>query len=332
MSAVRQTIAMLVPAYNAAHCLPRLLESAARQTRRFDEVLVYDDCSTDNTSDVAAKYNAVVVRGEKNRGCSHGKNLLAAITKSDWIHFHDADDELYPNFVLLATKWAINGSKDVVLFPYEERDDITGRLLANHRFDHDALSHDARSYAIRNQINPFCGLYRRESFLKVGGYDEDPLVLYNEDVAMHIKLAFSGLSFGADSEISIINHRRENSMSGANPLRCLQAQAKVMEKAALYDAGRNYDAEIAERLWGIIGGLSSQLDWKSADAAVDLALRVAGERGLPKSFLFGLLCRVASPHFAIRVREWSVRIFKSRYRDGYPGWRFLPEASAWRSG
>ena len=101
----QQSLALLIPAYNAANYLPRLFRSAAKQERQFDEMWVYDDCSTDNTSQVAEHFGAKIIRGDINRGCSHGKNVLAASTSAEWIHFHDADDELLPNFVALARKW-----------------------------------------------------------------------------------------------------------------------------------------------------------------------------------------------------------------------------------
>ena len=48
------SLSLLIPAYNAARFLPRLLASAHAQTDRFDEIWVYDDCSTDDTAAVAA--------------------------------------------------------------------------------------------------------------------------------------------------------------------------------------------------------------------------------------------------------------------------------------
>src|SRR5690349_18353005 len=101
----RPSLALLIPAYNAEPYLPRLLDSAAWQSEPFDEIWVYDDCSTDNTVALAEQYGARVLRGDVNRGCSHGKNQLAAATACDWIHFHDADDELMPNFVERARAW-----------------------------------------------------------------------------------------------------------------------------------------------------------------------------------------------------------------------------------
>src|SRR5436190_15007337 len=92
----RTTLALCIPAYNASAFLPRLLKSANAQTVPFDEILVYDDCSTDNTGEVARNLGAHVIRGDHNIGCSAGKNRLLQLTRSDWVHFHDADDYLKP--------------------------------------------------------------------------------------------------------------------------------------------------------------------------------------------------------------------------------------------
>jgi glycosyltransferase involved in cell wall biosynthesis len=313
-------LALLIPAYNAASHLPRLLESAQRQTEPFDEVWVYDDCSTDDTATVAERYGARVVRGKENRGCSHGKNVLASHTTAEWIHFHDADDTLLPNFVALARRWMSDDRFDVVLFAYEEVDDASQQHIAYAIFDPADLARDPCSYAIRTQINPFCGLYRRKSFLHAGGYDEDPLVLYNEDVAMHIRLAFARLRFAAETEVSILNHRRTNSMSAANQLKCLQAHYHVMRKTVERPGGHRYSTEIAHRLWVTVGGLTAQLDWRTADEAAELAMGLAGLSGVHSGLLFKNLCGL-SPFVALRVREWLIRSLKPRLRVGYPGWR-----------
>jgi glycosyltransferase involved in cell wall biosynthesis len=313
-------LALLIPAYNAAGYLPRLLESAARQTEPFDEIWVYDDCSTDETSTVAMRLGARVVRGDVNSGCSHGKNVLAARTNCEWVHFHDADDELLPNFVELARRRMVDGRSDVVLFAYEERDDASGRHLAFKRFDPDLVRADPRRYTILNQVNPFCGLYRRDGLLRAGGHDEDPLVLYNEDVAFHIRLAFAGLTFAAETEISIVNHRRAESMSSSNRLKCLQAQYHVMRKTAGRDGSRPYARDISRMLWMIVGGLAAELDWTTADLAAKLAVELDGLAAVPSGIVFRSLCRF-SPYVAVRVREWLIRCLRPRLRDGYPGWR-----------
>ena len=310
---------MLIPAYNAAKHLPRLLDSATRQTQAFDEIWVYDDCSADDTAAVAERYGARVVCGEINRGCSHGKNRLAAETKCDWIHFRDADDELMPNFVERAHIWMSDGRFDVVFFPYEERDDRTGGLIGHGRFDPVAVNADPRSYSIGNKVTNFA-LYRRDAFLDAGGFDEDPLVLYAEDGATHIRLAFHGLSFTADEVIVAINHRRDASMSAANPLKCVRSQYNMLRKTAALDGAEQYAGDVARQLWMVAGCLAAHLDWSTADKAALLAVRLAGPSSVPTGTLFRSLCYI-SPNLAIRMREWSIRALKPALREGYPGWR-----------
>lgn len=311
------SLTLCIPAYNAASFLPRLLKSALAQTIPFDEIWVYDDCSTDETEKIATEFGAKVVRGDVNRGCSFGKNTLAQKTSCDWIHFHDADDALYPNFVEQSHKWMLHdNAPDVVLFSYEYRDEATDELLLVRVFDDLELRRDPIAYTIREQINPFCGLYRREAFLQAGGYDLDPLVLYNEDVAMHCQLAQAGLSFAADPTVTVINYRRSNSMSSANQIKCAKAQFQVMRKSAEALEGR-YAANISQRLWRIAAVSASYLDWENADACISLAVSLNGR--IPKSsrLFFRLICYY-NPYFALWIRELIIRIFKPSLRQEYP--------------
>lgn len=310
---LKPTIALLIPAWNAARWLPRLLRSAHAQTQPFDTIWVYDDCSTDDTAAVAHAHGAQVLRGDINKGCSAGKNALARHVEADWLHFHDADDELLPNFVSLARNWIARGAPDVVLFDYLYKDNDSGALLAQSQFSHAELTADARHYAITNQINPFCGLYRRRAYLAAGGYDEDPAVLYNEDVAFHIKMAFAGLSFGAENEVSIVNYRIGGSMSGANQLKCLQAHHEVMLRTLNRAGATPYHDAIAAKLWAVAGRLAANGDWPNADRAAKTASAISPPGSLAGSRAFAMAARV-SPMLALRLRERWIRLTRPDLR------------------
>jgi glycosyltransferase involved in cell wall biosynthesis len=310
----RSTLALCIPAYNAAAFLPRLLASAAAQTAPFDEVIVCDDASTDDTAAIASASGARVISNVVNLGCSVSKNRTLEAATADWVHFHDADDELLPNFTRLARCWMSRpDAPDVVLFDYEYRDNDSGELLGRSDFDDSALRRDPIRYAILNQINPFCGLYRRQLLLKIGGYDTEPEVLYNEDVAFHCKVALAAMSFSVEKEISIVNYRVKNSMSGANRIKCLKAHHAVMRKVAAA-TGRRYAAEISSRLWVAAAGLASYLAWRDVDDAIADALEI--NRGIPpdQSKEFALLCRLAGTRSAFRFREYAIRLFKPHLR------------------
>jgi len=296
-----------------------MLRSAASQTRAFDEIWVYDDCSSDDTASLAAALGAKVVRGDVNRGCSYGKNALANLTTCEWIHFHDADDELLPEFVERAHAWIEKDAHDVIAFGSVERDDQTGRYGIEAIHSAEQVSADAVRYTIRNKINAICGLYRRSTFLAAGGFDTDPAVLYNEDTAMHCSLARANLRFSADPAVLMVSWVRETSMSRSNRSKCLRAQYHVMLKAKSSDVQSKYSMEIAERLWDVAGGSAAVLDWETADASARLAYDLAGAPR-SQSYLFSALCGL-KPSIALRVREWLIRLIKPQYRIGYPGWR-----------
>src|SRR5262245_11965173 len=91
--------ALLVPCYNAARFLPRLREQVDRLAPAFDEVLLADDASTDNTASLAESFGFRVMRLPANLGPGGARNVLAGATNADWLHFHDVDDELAPDYL-----------------------------------------------------------------------------------------------------------------------------------------------------------------------------------------------------------------------------------------
>jgi glycosyltransferase involved in cell wall biosynthesis len=310
----RSTLALCIPAFNAGPYLPRLLRSAAEQRVPFDEIIVFDDCSTDDTGDVAIAFGARVIRGAVNGGCSAAKNRLLEASRCEWIHFHDADDELLPNFTTLAFKWiGLPSVPDVVLFDHEYRENDSGELITQSHFNDRELRDDPVRYTILNQINSICAAYRRQALLRVGGYDLDPKILYNEDVAFHCKLALAGLTFGAENQISIINYRIKGSMSAANRVKCLKAQYEVMRKVAA-SVGNRYPEEIAGRLWAIAACLAASLEWPAADDALALAHELFPYAPTGQGRAFTQLCRLAGPRLAFRIRERGIRISKPGLR------------------
>jgi glycosyltransferase involved in cell wall biosynthesis len=310
----RPTIALCVPAYNAARYLPRLLKSAQAQNPPFDEVIVCDDASSDGTAAVAAEYGACVITNSVNQGCSQSKNNALACATSDYVHFHDADDELLPNFTGLARAWMDRDNcPDVVLFNFEYRDEATLELIGTSSFSSAELCRDPVRYAILHQINPFCGLYRRSKLDELGGYDIDKAILYNEDVAFHCKLAIAGLTFDAEPTVAIVNYRIAGSMSQANQLKCLRAHVAVMERVGRA-VGAKYGAAIASRLWAAAAGLAVHGCWKDVDHALEEAGRLHGGVPSGQTGKFARLCQAIGAKRAFRVREGAIRLLRPALR------------------
>lgn len=93
-------IDIIIPAYNAGKTLERALSSLISQTDKNFEVYVVDDCSNDNTADIAFEYltklNLHYILNEKNVGCGMSRQAGMDRSSNKFIMFMDADDIMMP--------------------------------------------------------------------------------------------------------------------------------------------------------------------------------------------------------------------------------------------
>jgi len=82
---------VIVPAYNAERTLPSLLGSILEQTCNAFELIVVDDCSTDNTPSVVQDYRCTLIGSEKNHGPAYCRNRGAQEARGDILVFTDSD-------------------------------------------------------------------------------------------------------------------------------------------------------------------------------------------------------------------------------------------------
>jgi glycosyltransferase involved in cell wall biosynthesis len=95
-------VSVIIPSYRQAHYLHEAIESALAQTYAHVEVIVVDDGSPDNTSEVAGRYPGVRCIRQENRGVSEARNLGIRRSTGSFLIFLDADDRLLPDAVRLA--------------------------------------------------------------------------------------------------------------------------------------------------------------------------------------------------------------------------------------
>src|ERR1700682_2612691 len=94
------SVSVVIPAYNSAKTIRAALDSVFRQTLAAEEVLVFDDGSTDNTAEIVSSYEPrVTLIRARHEGVSYGRNLLCNQAKSDLIAFLDSDDVWHPRYL-----------------------------------------------------------------------------------------------------------------------------------------------------------------------------------------------------------------------------------------
>ena len=95
------TISVVIPSYNEAEYLPKLLECLKVQTFQGFEIVVADNNSDDGTQDIARSYGARVVAGGMP---AEGRNRGAAVAKGEFVFFFDADVKIAKGFLKSALK------------------------------------------------------------------------------------------------------------------------------------------------------------------------------------------------------------------------------------
>ncbi|MGW2058030.1 glycosyltransferase family 2 protein [Streptomyces sp. NPDC001840] len=90
-------VSVVIPNYNYARTLELCLNSLAAQTLPPYEVIVSDDASTDDSVEVARRFDCRVLRAERNGGVSAARNAGAAAARGDILFFLDSDQALTPD-------------------------------------------------------------------------------------------------------------------------------------------------------------------------------------------------------------------------------------------
>lgn len=94
-----ETVSVIIPVYNGAETIARALDSVLAQSFKDFRVYVVDDCSTDDTLGIVARYDDPrihVINHQTNRGASAARNTGIAQSQGRYIAFLDADDVWRP--------------------------------------------------------------------------------------------------------------------------------------------------------------------------------------------------------------------------------------------
>ena len=95
-----ELVSIIMPSYNTAQQIGATIESVRRQSYTNWELIIVDDCSTDDTDSVIAAIDDARIRyykNEKNSGAAISRNRALREAKGRWIAFLDSDDLWEPN-------------------------------------------------------------------------------------------------------------------------------------------------------------------------------------------------------------------------------------------
>lgn len=231
MFASEPLVSILIPAHNCGPWVARAVASALRQSWKSCEVIVVDDCSTDNTDEELKQFagSIRVERSLTNGGQNRTRNRLTELSKGEWLVYLDADDELAPDSIEQKLRFAteadaIYGSTKIAT--YEGDREVQAQGIGAGDYD-DAWS-AFFSWQFPN-TSAFC--FRRAAVLDVGGWNES---LKNcTDYELYFRLLDHGYRFkAAPGAWSMYRQWSSTQAVNEDPLRKMTTRLQLMFDAA----------------------------------------------------------------------------------------------------
>ena len=189
---MRTPVSVIVPAYNAEATLTDCLRALQAAMGPEDELILFDDGSTDSTRIIAEAAGAKIVSNAgKPRGPAHGRNMAAATASKPYLMFVDADVIVHSDPIDRLVEEVEKTGAAAAFGSYDDhpRSRRLPALYANlrHHFVHQSGAHEATTFWSG------IGLMRADVFREFGGYDDlqfaHPSI---EDVELGMRLINAG--------------------------------------------------------------------------------------------------------------------------------------------
>lgn len=181
------TVSLIIANYNYGAFAAEAIESVLRQIVLPDEILFMDDCSVDNSLEVAKRYEdrIRIESNEKNLGIVGNFNKAVSMTRGDYICFLGADNRLRSDYVMRCRQALDRNRKAAIAYTnvvlFGPRAEVVAQLAkAEPAPNHPGLylwefPPWDRSLVDPLQLSNFMhgsSMYRRTVFEQVGGYLE----------------------------------------------------------------------------------------------------------------------------------------------------------------
>lgn len=124
-------VSIIMPSYNTGKYIAESIQSVMVQTYSDWELIIVDDCSTDETDVIVAEFTDPRIRylkNEKNSGAAVSRNRALKEAKGRWIAFLDSDDLWEPDKLEKQISFMRNNGYSFSYTAYREIDEASKPL------------------------------------------------------------------------------------------------------------------------------------------------------------------------------------------------------------
>jgi glycosyltransferase involved in cell wall biosynthesis len=223
-------VTVVIPCYNQAHFLGEAIESVLKQTYPHYEIVVVDDGSSDNTSEVASSYEGVRLIRQENRGLSEARNTGIKHSEGDYLVFLDADDRLLPEALAAGIECFDSRPECAFVFGRYRFMAVDGRPLNAPTLPSDQDDHYVRLLRGPYIGMPAVGMYRRFAFATVGVFD--PSVNPAADYDLYLRITRRYPAHLHDTLVA--EYRQHGANMTGDPAKMLKSVIETLRRQKAY--------------------------------------------------------------------------------------------------
>ena len=157
-------VSIIMPSWNTAKFIAKSIQCVIDQTYQNWELLIVDDCSTDNTNEIVEPFlsdkRVKFFHNEKNSGAALTRNKAMREAKGEWIAFLDSDDLWTPDKLDKQVKFMEEHGYVLSYTEYEKIDEedkplgiyVTGPEIVNKRkmYNYDYIGQLTMMYSAKH--------------------------------------------------------------------------------------------------------------------------------------------------------------------------------------
>lgn len=213
-------VSILMPVYNGSAFLDRSIGSVLKQSYANWEIIIVDDHSSDNSSEVVKKYlndkRIILKQNDCNKGIAASRNLALKQAKGDFIAILDQDDEWLPQKL----------EKQMRLF--NSLDSTFGLVYCNTKVQFEnghvqpfkkdiapqqSIEENFKKLYLTNYISSLTVVFRKECIQKVGYFNEN-IQWGGDDYDLWLRIS-AQYKFAFVDEVLCIRHEHGKNFSHA---------------------------------------------------------------------------------------------------------------------
>jgi glycosyltransferase involved in cell wall biosynthesis len=184
-------ISIVIPTYNGGKYICQTIKSALNQTLTDVEILVIDDGSDENLSELLAPYSGSIQYIYKERsGPAASRNLGIKLSRGTYIAFLDHDDLWHPDKLRIQAGIMDDNPQCALVYCYPTLIDAEGKTIHNEGPSHFPSGNVALDFFKGNRITTFSSALIRKSVFDITGLlDESPEVMTCDDYDMWLRIS-----------------------------------------------------------------------------------------------------------------------------------------------